>query len=74
MRVVQIGDTKQVINLTVFDQFALVTSIRNDIDGFNITKNINELQGMLAVLYLPTGSLAGLLQSVVLMDRQPTLI
>ena len=69
-----LGETKPGINLIVIDQFDLVGGIGSDIHALNITKNTNELPGVLAILYVPTGSFTELLQSVVPEDRQPTLV
>ena len=68
------GEMKPGIDLIVIDQFDLVGSIRSDIDTLNVTKNTNELPRVLAILNVPTGSLAKLLQSVVPENRQPTLV
>jgi hypothetical protein len=68
------GETKPGIDLIVIDQFDLVGSIGSDIHTLNVTKNTNELPGMLAVLNVPTGSFTELLQSVVPENRQPTLV
>jgi len=68
------GETKTGINLIVVDQFDLVGGIRSDIDALNVMKNPKELPGVLAVLYLLTGSFTKLLQSIVPKDRQPTLV
>jgi len=68
------GETKPGINLIVVQQFHLVGGIGSDILPLNVTKNTNQLPGVLAVLYIPTGSFAKLLQSVVPKDHQPTLV
>jgi len=68
------GETKPGINLIIVDQFNLVGGIGSDIHPINVTKNTNELPGVLAVLYIPTGSFAELLHSVVQNDHQSTLV
>ena len=55
------GETKPGIDLIIVDQFDLVSSIGSGIQALNVTENTNELPGVLAVLYLPTGSFAELL-------------
>jgi len=67
------GETKPGINLIVIDQFDLVGGTRSDIHSLNVTKNTYELPLVLTILYVPTGSFAELLQSVVLKDRRPTI-
>ena len=68
------GKPKPGINLIVVEQFDQFGSIGSDIHTLNVTKNSNELPGMIAVLYIPTGSFTELLQSVVLENCQPTLV
>ena len=55
------GETKPDIDLIIVDSLYLVGSIWGDIQALNVTENANELPGVLAVLYLPTGSFAELL-------------
>jgi len=64
-----LGETKPGINLIVIDQFDLVDSIGSDIHTLNVTKNTDELLGMVAVLNLPTSSFGELLQNVVPENR-----
>ena len=69
-----IGEMKLGINLTIVNQFHLVSCIGIDIHALNLRKNPNELPGVLAILNVPTASFAQLLQSVVPKDYQPTLV
>ena len=55
------GETKPGIDLNIVDQFDLVGSIGSDIQALDVTENTNELPGVLALLYVPTGSFAELL-------------
>jgi len=68
------GEMEPGSNLIVVNHFDLVGSIGSDIHALNVTKNTNELLGVLAFLHVWTGSFAELLQSVVPKDRQPTLV
>jgi len=57
-------EMKPGINLIVINQFDLVCGIESDIHALNVMKNTNELPGVLAVIYIPTGRFAELLKSV----------
>ena len=67
------GERKAGIDLIVIDQ-SLVGSIGSDIHTLNVTKNTDELRGMVAGLNVPTSSFAEILQSVVPENRQSTLV
>jgi len=58
----------------IADQFDQVSGIRSNIRALDVMKTTNELPGVLAILYLPAGSFAELLPSVVWKDHQPTLV
>jgi len=68
------AETKSGINLIVVDQFDLVGGITSVIHPFNVTQNTHQLPWVIAVLYVPTGSFAELLQSVVPKDYKPTVV